>query len=97
MGVPHHTNVLSSSSALCALLLRPKRRTGIKYQMELHSLVEYKESVLYDKGSEAQEQRGGGFPIPEDIQDQAERGSEHLFELFECICVHYMGVGLGGL
>lgn len=60
--------------------------------MELHSLVEYKESILYDKGSEAQEQRGGGFPIPEDIQGQAERGSEHTVLAVD-VLVHCRAVG----
>jgi len=44
----------------------------------------HKEEAVYDKDDEAlaeDSQRGGGCPIPGDIQGQAERGSEHLMEL----------------
>ena len=43
-----------------------------------------KEKVFYSKRGEALAQvaqRGGRCPIPGDAQDQADQGSEHLFEL----------------
>ena len=46
--------------------------------------IGYKEEVFYSKGSEELEQvalRDGGCPIPEDIQVEAELGSELLMEL----------------
>ena len=47
-------------------------------------LIGYKEEGYYNQGSDAVAQvtqRGGGCPIPGDIQGQPGRGSEHLIYL----------------
>lgn len=52
--------------------------------------------IFHDKDSEAQKQfnqRCGGIPIPEDIQDQTGQGSEQV-DLAVNVPIHCMGVEL---
>ena len=55
--------------------------------------------MFYNEGGETLAQvaqRGGGYPIPGNIQGQAGRGSEQP-DLVEDVPAHCWGVGLDGL
>ena len=61
--------------------------------------MRYKEEIFYDEDGETVKQatqRGGGCPIPGNIQGQAGQGSEQS-DLVEDVPAHCRWVGLDGL